>query len=283
VARRCLAPPGLPCRQADRDLVLGGYHIAAGTTVWVPFHALHTSRWNWEAAEQYLPERWLPDAGSGGGGESSSSAGGCPFSSAPGEGRAQQLPAASASCAESSSSGGDGASDRAGDGAAASTSGRTVVAKPRQAGSGSFMPYSEGARRCIGQPLAVLELRLALIELLSTFSVELPASRYPQVGLGVMSEACLLPAHCIPSTPPSAPFAEHKQDPAVKSPPGQGGVVDASQTSGASQGLASVAREQRANLTLEPSSGLWCRLTPRAAELTCQLPGVGSTAVMQEV
>jgi hypothetical protein len=109
---------------------MGPYKCPAGTTVWVPFSALHNSAHNWVGPAAFLPERWLPQAGGGG-----SSGGG----------------------------GGGGGACPLGFGSGGSGRARGVA----------FMPFSDGARSCPGKPLALLELRLALMEIASAFEVSL--------------------------------------------------------------------------------------------------------------
>ncbi|KAL4859226.1 Acyl-coenzyme A oxidase [Chlorella vulgaris] len=45
-------------RVATRDLSLGGYRLARGTLLWVPFITVLTSNHNWERGEDFWPERW---------------------------------------------------------------------------------------------------------------------------------------------------------------------------------------------------------------------------------
>jgi hypothetical protein len=118
---------------------LGPYEFLPGTTVWVPFCALHNAGHNWEEPAAFKLSRWLPAARAGGG---------CPLGFGGGGGGSQ-----------GSSSGGEGSGE----------GGRAEAA----AAGGAFMPFSDGARSCPGKPLALLELRLGLAELLAAFEVSL--------------------------------------------------------------------------------------------------------------
>lgn len=177
---------------------LGGYAVPAGAIVWVPFHALHNSEHSWQAPAEFLPERWMPAGGGTASGAAAATAqqavGGCPFHPAAGTSGAPAASSAGGPSSNSSSTGGTAESLQ-------------QQQQPQQAQRGiRYMPFSDGSRRCIGQPLAMLELRLALIELLAAFRMELDA------GMG-----------------------------------GTDGVL----------------ADQRAVLTLEPSRGLFMRLTQR--------------------
>lgn len=56
----CLAGTTATFRQADRDLLLRGVHVAAGTLVWVPLYVMANSRHNFVEPQRFWPERWDP-------------------------------------------------------------------------------------------------------------------------------------------------------------------------------------------------------------------------------
>ncbi|MFE0173823.1 cytochrome P450 [Streptomyces sp. NPDC059002] len=56
-----LFPPGpYGAREATDDLVVGGYEIPAGTTVFYPFWAVHMNPDYWPQPEEFRPERFTP-------------------------------------------------------------------------------------------------------------------------------------------------------------------------------------------------------------------------------
>ncbi|KAG2423034.1 hypothetical protein HXX76_015550 [Chlamydomonas incerta] len=134
-----LMPPasGGTVRAVPRDIQLAGHMVAKGTMLWIPFYAMQRSERVWGAdAAQFRPERWLAGAGGAGVG------GG-------------QGPAAAAAAA-----------------AAAADEDDIVRAADTQSARG-FLPFSEGPRNCVGQSLALLELRTALALLCGKFRFRL--------------------------------------------------------------------------------------------------------------
>jgi cytochrome P450 len=105
-------------RTAPASMRLGGYHIPAGTQLWVPLHVLLNSPHNWDRPDAFLPERWAdPEA------EFATAAPAAPGSS----------PARGPGAGAASGAGGDG-----GDGERASEDGATK--RPKR-----FIPFSSGA------------------------------------------------------------------------------------------------------------------------------------------
>lgn len=47
------------CREADKDMVVGGYRVPKGTVLSLPPYCLQLSPHNFIAAEKFWPGRWL--------------------------------------------------------------------------------------------------------------------------------------------------------------------------------------------------------------------------------
>jgi cytochrome P450 len=61
-AMRLYPPAALIVREARRDLELGGEHIKAGTTVYVPVYAIHRHQKLWWEPGRFDPSRFDPEA-----------------------------------------------------------------------------------------------------------------------------------------------------------------------------------------------------------------------------
>ena len=46
-------------READKDMVVGGYRVPKGTVLSMPTYASQLSPYNFTDPEKFLPERWL--------------------------------------------------------------------------------------------------------------------------------------------------------------------------------------------------------------------------------
>ena len=111
--------------------------VPEGVDMWVPFYVVHRSKRVWgEDADEFVPERFLDPA--------------APFAAGPAGQRSE----------EGGAKGGDGAGDDDGAGAAAGEAARR------------FLPFSLGARDCVGQALARTALVAELATLLGRFSFE---------------------------------------------------------------------------------------------------------------
>ncbi|KIY98801.1 Cytochrome P450 3A28 [Monoraphidium neglectum] len=142
-AMRVLPVVSIMGRVTERLVRIGKFTVPPGVVVSTPLYAIHNTKHNWEAPQEFRPERWLDvpvetfvynsqaDA---------SSTSGAGF--APGN----KLAAAAA--------------------AAASREGIT------------FMPFSDGPRSCVGQSLAKAEVITLLAKILGSFTITLA----PEMG-----------------------------------------------------------------------------------------------------
>ena len=58
---RTIAPIAIP-HKASQDVELGGYRIPAGTQVWGSIYAVHHDARFWDSPNEFIPERFLPQA-----------------------------------------------------------------------------------------------------------------------------------------------------------------------------------------------------------------------------
>jgi fatty acid synthase len=157
-AMRMLPVVSIMGRVAGKDMTCGPYRIPKGTIVATPLFAIQNTKHNWDAPQEFRPERWLHvpiECWS----YNSQDAGGKAAAAA-----AAVAPGA-APAALAGSNGGSGGMNAA---AVASSSKRGIT----------FMPFSEGPRNCVGQSLAKMEVMTLLAKLLATFRVELA----PEMG-----------------------------------------------------------------------------------------------------
>lgn len=64
-ALRMYPPVWLFSRRAMQDDTLGGYHVPAGTDIFICPYLLHRDTAQWERPEEFLPARFMPDAAAG--------------------------------------------------------------------------------------------------------------------------------------------------------------------------------------------------------------------------
>ena len=64
-ALRLYPPVWLFSRRAVEDDTLGGHHVAAGTDIFISPYLLHRSAEHWERPDEFLPERFTPEAAAG--------------------------------------------------------------------------------------------------------------------------------------------------------------------------------------------------------------------------
>ncbi|GLC34196.1 hypothetical protein PLESTM_000168400 [Pleodorina starrii] len=151
-----LMPPagGGTVRTVPRDTKLAGYDVPAGTVVWIPFYALQRSKGVWGPdANEFRPDRWLAPQGLG-----------------PAQDQAPQGP--NDDNGGGSGCGGAASSNGAAAGAAAPEEDEVVKAAATASARG-WIPFSEGPRNCVGQSLALLELRTVLAVLCGRFRFQL--------------------------------------------------------------------------------------------------------------
>jgi cytochrome P450 len=185
---------------------IGEHLVPPGMPIWVPFYAIHRSARLWLEPDRFLPERWLEgavkpmasattmaeptkvaDTGRAGATTTTTAAvaGGDEYSTT---GRNTAV----ASGGTSGSSSGGGNSDNGDDLAMErdqdldhnTFSGVGMISAST---SRAFLPFSDGPRNCIGQSLALVELKAVLAMLMGNFSFELT----PEMGgfKGVDSDA----------------------------------------------------------------------------------------------
>ncbi|MDF1485070.1 cytochrome P450 [Ramlibacter sp. H39-3-26] len=64
-ALRLYPPVWLFSRRALQDDTLGGYHVPAGTDIFICPYLLHRDTAQWDRSEEFLPARFMPDAATG--------------------------------------------------------------------------------------------------------------------------------------------------------------------------------------------------------------------------
>ncbi|KAI8477169.1 MAG: cytochrome P450 [Monoraphidium minutum] len=151
-------------RITDGPLTLGGHTLCGGMPVLIPTWATHRSPQLWLRPDEFLPfERWLGGDSSGGGG------GGEPALIDREQPDFRESGGGGGEAGSGSKAGGTrpGSRSSAGGGAAG------VWGSPALAQPSAFLAFSQGTRSCVGQGLAVAELKAALALLLGRFAFEL--------------------------------------------------------------------------------------------------------------
>jgi len=135
-AMRMLPVVSLMGRVTERATRVGPYAIPAGVVVGTPLYAIHNTKHNWDAPQDFRPERWLD---------------------VPVETYVYNSKAGMKGAAD----GGGSATHKLAAAAAASKEGIT------------FMPFSDGPRSCVGQSLAKAEVMTLLVKILGSFQLQL--------------------------------------------------------------------------------------------------------------
>jgi len=151
-------------RQCQKDVMLGGWHIPKGSTVWIPLHSVHNSIHNFTAPEVFDPERWL---------------GGGPTGSKPTPAASNTVHLHAAATA---------AGPPVEENTTASGPTKPFATPHSQASvppNKAMLPFSDGSRSCIGMNLAYVDARTILLSILSKFWLELD----PSVGSHAEVEA----------------------------------------------------------------------------------------------
>ncbi|KAK9807492.1 hypothetical protein WJX72_000759 [[Myrmecia] bisecta] len=159
-------------RTTDKDMLLGGHLIPAGTMIWIPFNALFNSPHNWDQPMVYRPERWSEP--------------GAEYAKAPQQSPAPATgkpPATLAAAVALQASAGLAANGGLSDPTTAITAGKPPAKQAEAEGTPGgrvkrFMPFSEGRRDCVGQNLARMNYTTTLAMLLAHFSFKLA----PEMG-----------------------------------------------------------------------------------------------------
>ncbi|KIY99832.1 cytochrome P450 [Monoraphidium neglectum] len=172
-------------RVAHEDMEIGGHRLCRGMPVMVPTYAVMRSPRLWVRPDEFLPfERWLGDEGGGqaGGGleeDARCGVGGEEMASGQGSSTGGGGGKGGSGPERRRSSRGDsgGRSGGGGDGGEGAT---RACEGPALAQPSAFLAFSQGTRSCVGQGLAVVELKAALALLLGHFSFDLAPGSTPE-------------------------------------------------------------------------------------------------------
>eukprot|EP00775_Hariotina_reticulata_P003654 gene3654-3915_t len=219
-------------RITDKPINLAGHRLPAGQPILIPFYSIHRSPKLWTDPDRFKPERWIDSAtmvpsaaaapaeqvstgGSGGIGGSSEATSSDEYVDV-GEDLAQmrdqlkeeqQLAQQGGFKQENDiSAGAQPPSAQAGPGnlsvqASESTvvkgSGAGLELKDPALGRRGFLPFSEGSRNCVGQALALVELKVVLALLMGHLHFELSPDMggYGDVEQTALQFITLRPAH----------------------------------------------------------------------------------------
>jgi cytochrome P450 len=140
-----------------RPVQLCGYRVPAGVPVWVAIHALHNSPHNFTQPDRFWPERWewQPPSASHAKVRRPSSLS-QPAQHRPDHKRMPHLHLRVARQGE------EPPSEIYPD--------ATPIGHREHPGSGSWMPFMDGPKGCLGQPMAMFTARVALVALLGRFA-----------------------------------------------------------------------------------------------------------------
>ena len=181
----------------DLRLAAGRLVVPRGTLIWVPHHAMHNARHNWDEPDSFRPERWLETPGceyaqrlpmprewySGWADETADAYfGGETGGGAEKEERERKSEEADGG--EGNKADADDAEEPTTSGSAASSSSSD---RPKR-----YFPFAEGPRNCVGQSLAMTTLPTTLAMLLARFSFGLADSMGGAVGVAKREQYTLV-------------------------------------------------------------------------------------------
>lgn len=181
----------------DLRLAAGRLVVPRGTLIWVPHHAMHNARHNWDEPDSFRPERWLETPGceyaqrlpmprewySGWADETADAYfGGEKGGGAEKEERERKSEEADGG--EGNKADADDAEEPTTSGSAASSSSSD---RPKR-----YFPFAEGPRNCVGQSLAMTTLPTTLAMLLARFSFGLADSMGGAVGVAKREQYTLV-------------------------------------------------------------------------------------------
>jgi len=181
----------------DLRLAAGRLVVPRGTLIWVPHHAMHNARHNWNEPDSFRPERWLETPGceyaqrlpmprewySGWADETADAYfGGEKGGGAEKEERERKSEEADGG--EGNKADADDAEEPTTSGSAASSSSSD---RPKR-----YFPFAEGPRNCVGQSLAMTTLPTTLAMLLARFSFGLADSMGGAVGVAKREQYTLV-------------------------------------------------------------------------------------------
>ena len=181
----------------DLRLAAGRLVVPRGTLIWVPHHAMHNARHNWDEPDSFRPERWLETPGCeyaqrlpmprewySGWADDTADAyfGGEKGGGAEKEERERKSEEADGG--EGNKADADDAEEPTTSGSAASSSSSD---RPKR-----YFPFAEGPRNCVGQSLAMTTLPTTLAMLLARFSFGLADSMGGAVGVAKREQYTLV-------------------------------------------------------------------------------------------
>jgi cytochrome P450 len=191
-------------RITDRPTVVDGHHLPAGQPILFPLYSIHRSPRLWPQPHAFRPERFLKapvgDASTAGGGGGAATAPGVKAADGSGGSGGDADAGAASADGEYVDVAADLAAWRDQDAAQQQQEERHASngvskAPPAGAGAGSldladatvdrrgFLPFSLGSRNCVGQSLALVELKAVLAMLLGNFEFQLDESMGGYAGV----------------------------------------------------------------------------------------------------
>ncbi|KXZ42466.1 hypothetical protein GPECTOR_144g729 [Gonium pectorale] len=185
----------LAANRAAQELLLAGWRVPAGAELWVDAFSMHRSPQHWRDPDTFRPERWEAAAAAALAGPSAATGSAAAPPSPDGRPYDGMCTVELEPGAEGEAVGqaGGGSRERAhGAGAADSGGGSGDEGAPPLCSPHAFMPFGSGPRSCLGQRLAVAEVKAALAVLLSYIVLQ-PAGEAAEGGLPLRRGMFLVP------------------------------------------------------------------------------------------